>query len=209
MAIAAWQLHLSSCGSTFVQLLPGCEVAIAILQNSSSPVAAQQIELCTLTSYPRVQPVPTFSCRSTRSCASAVTAQWRPQVGNCNSAIQAQHIFLGHERPRSGLRYRKYIMGSLHVAHRDLSSLKVWRRMANYYHRSELLKSVRSACRPMACAYGASAHNMFEHAHDMFEHAHAMFEHIHDMFEHIHDMFEHVHDMFEHEHGNPRDIHAC
>ena len=73
--------------------------------------------------------------------------------------------------------------------------------MANYYRSSGLLKSARSACRHMACAYGASAHDMFEHAHYMFEHAHAMFEHAHDMFEHAHDMFEH--DMFEHEHGNP------
>ena len=80
--------------------------------------------------------------------------------------------------------------------------------MANYYRRSELLKFARSACRPMACAYGASAHHMFEHARGMFEHAHGMFEHRHDMFEHAHDMFEHAHDMFEHEHGNPRGIHA-
>ena len=80
--------------------------------------------------------------------------------------------------------------------------------MANYYRRSEPLKFDMSACRPTACAYGASAYHMFEHAHDAFEHAHAMFEHAHDMFGHIHGMFEHVHDVFEHEHGNPRGIHA-
>ena len=80
--------------------------------------------------------------------------------------------------------------------------------MANYYHRSGLLKPDRSVCRPMACAYGASAHHMFEHAHDMFEHAHGMFEHTHGMFEHVHDMLEHEHEMFEHEHDNPKGIHA-
>ena len=46
-------------------------------------------------------------------------------------------------------------MVSLHVAHRDLSSLEFWRQMANYYRRSGLLKSARSACRHMACAHMA------------------------------------------------------
>ena len=62
--------------------------------------------------------------------------------------------------------------------------------MVNYYRRRGHLKSDMSACRPMACAYGTSAHDMFEHAHDMFEHAHGMFGHAHDMFEHVHDRFE-------------------
>ena len=50
---------------------------------------------------------------------------------------------------------------------RYLSSLEVWRQMANYYRRirSGLLKFDMSACRPMACAYGTSAHDLFEHAH--------------------------------------------
>ena len=60
-----------------------------------------------------------------------------------------------------------------HGGHRDLSPLEVWRQnlMANYYQRSEILKSDKSACRPMGCAYyGASAHHLHmpcaRHAHD-------------------------------------------
>ena len=45
--------------------------------------------------------------------------------------------------------------------------------MANRYRPivnvSGLLKSDVAACRPMANAYGASAHDMFEHVHDVFE----------------------------------------
>ena len=57
----------------------------------------------------------------------------------------------------------------LHGVLRDLSSLEVWRKMTNNYYcrRSELLNFDVSACRPMACAYGASAHHCARCVHSV------------------------------------------
>ena len=78
-----------------------------------------------------------------------------------------------------------YLLG----VHRDLLSLEVWRQMANYYRRSELLKFDMSACRPMACAYGAEHHlrtACARRAHDVHAIRMPCTCHVHDMFEHEH-----------------------